>query len=96
MAGYVLSRKSAEDLRHIAEYTFQRYGPEQAQSYGMGLEDCLNLLADNPGMGRDYAHIRPGIRRFDHERHAIFYLARGKDVLIVRVLHQRQDARRWL
>jgi len=47
-------------------------------------------------MGRAYDHIRPGLRCFGHKSHSIYYVLRDRGILIVRVLHSRQDASRHL
>jgi len=39
-------------------------------------------------LGRSCDHIRPGLHRFEHEKHVVFYLLEQTGVRIVRVLHQ--------
>ncbi len=93
---YSLSKAVSADLRAIARYTVRTFGARQAKSYGKGIEDYLLAIGDSPGMGRAYDHIRPGLRCFGHKSHSIYYVLRDRGILIVRVLHSRQDASRHL
>jgi toxin ParE1/3/4 len=93
---YSLSEAAAEDLREIAQYTVRAFGVRQAKAYGDGLRGCFTAMVENPFIGRSYDRIRPGLRCFDHKSHAIYYILQDNGVLIVRVLHVRQDALRHL
>jgi len=44
----------------------------QADKYDAGIEKAVNLLAENPNLGRQCDAIKKGYRRFDYERHIIF------------------------
>lgn len=46
------------------------------------------MLAANPALGRPCAWIRPGLRRFEKERHVFFYRCEDKGILVSRILHQ--------
>lgn len=35
--------------------------------------------------------LRPGLRRFEHRSHAVFYMQNEDGILIVRILHARMD-----
>jgi toxin ParE1/3/4 len=52
-------------------------------------EDCCQLLADNPALGRPCDEIRPGLRRMEQGKHVVFYSKEQGGVLISRILHQR-------
>lgn len=80
----------------IADCSFDRFGVEQARRYRDGLLKTFEMLAIYPEMGRDYGHLRRGIRRFEHEGHSIFYQPAKSGVLIIRVLGQAQLASRHL
>jgi toxin ParE1/3/4 len=53
-------------------------------------------MADNPHMARERAGFSPAVRLHPHQAHLIVYVAQGEDILIVRVLHGRQDWERHL
>lgn len=96
MAAYRLSSKAAADLDGIYEYTILNVGLEQARIYLSGLHERFQALADNPKLGRTATELSPGLRRFVHESHVVFYMAKDNGVRIVRVLHQSMDAERHI
>lgn len=94
--GYRLSSMARLDLFDIVDYTLATWGEEQALRYLDGLEECFRLLAESPEIGRACEGVRPGYRRHEHQKHAIFYRADGEGVLIGRILHQRMLPNRRL
>jgi toxin ParE1/3/4 len=88
---YKLSNLAAEDFAAIYEYTLLNFGAIQADAYTDQLESTLNLLSANPLMGYEYPAIASGVRRHDHQRHAIFYRERPQDIFIIRILHQQME-----
>lgn len=93
---YKLSKAAANDLRAIARYSVQNFGTAKAKSYGDSFKTCFDTITDNPHIGRAYEHIRPGLRRHNHKSHAVFYMLQDQGILIVRVLHESQDAPKHL
>ena len=96
MAEYRLSEAADADLLQIAYYTTGQFGPRQAMIYGEGFEQCFELIADNPKVGLAKDGIRLGLRCLNHKSHAIFYIETDQGILIVRILHDRQDPARHL
>jgi toxin ParE1/3/4 len=88
---YKLSNKAANDFGGIYEYTYLNFGEVQAEIYTDEMDNCLNALADAPLIGRDCHYLKQGIRRYDHQHHAIFYRVRDCDIFIVRILHQQMN-----
>lgn len=88
---YKLSRLAAEDFRAIYEYTLLNFGTHQADAYTDDLDNALRLLAGAPLMGHECQAIADGVRRHDHQRHAIFYRQRASDIFIIRILHQQME-----
>lgn len=78
----------------IADYGIETFGIEQARRYRAGVEACFQMLADHPNLGRNVEHLAPGLRRFEHQSHIVFYLPNDQGVFIVRVLHQKADYER--
>ena len=89
MPEYSLARLAESDLKSIVRYTMKTWGKAQTKRYSQGLRDCFLLLANNPALGRNCESIRRGLRRFEHGKHVVFYIAQPDEVLIVRVLHQQ-------
>jgi len=88
---YKLSGLAAEDFAAIYEYTLLNFGVAKADEYTGALDSSLQLLSDEPLMGRECPEIAVGIRRHDHQKHVIFYLPREQDILVVRLLHQQME-----
>jgi toxin ParE1/3/4 len=88
MAAARFSGSAKVDLLDIGAYTLRTWGEVQAARYLDGLERCAKMLARNPGLGRACDWIRPGLHRFEHERHVVFYRQVKGGIFIVRVLHQ--------
>jgi len=72
----------------ISDYTQSKWGATQAIKYVDSLLDCFQLLANSPALGRACEDIRPGLRRFEHERHVVFYRKHARGIRISRVLHK--------
>lgn len=89
MPKYRLSRLAEADLLDIATYTLRTWGQDQANRYVDDLEVCCQKLVDNPELGRACDHVRPGLRRMEHGRHALFYRIEAKGILVSRILPQR-------
>ena len=92
---FSVSKPAQSDMRAIARYTFERWGAEQAVRYVQGLRTCFQTLAENPGMGRAYEAIGPGLHRHEQGWHVVFYRLRPDGIRVVRVLHQQIIPARW-
>ncbi|HEX9569590.1 MAG TPA: type II toxin-antitoxin system RelE/ParE family toxin [Rhodospirillales bacterium] len=88
MPGYRLSRRADRKLAAIYEYTFVHMGEAQADAYLLALESTFTLLAARPQLGRPFYEYR----RHEHGAHVIFYRLRRGGILIVDLLHRREDA----
>ena len=91
-----LSRKAADDLSAIADFTIAAFGTEQARKYRDQFQPCFDSLLANPQLGRSADELAPGLRRIRQQAHVVFYRADADAVLIVRVLHYRMDFDRHL
>ena len=92
MAEHRLTSRAEADLAGIADYTIETFGIEQARRYRDGFETCFENLAQNPRLGRSAERLTPGLRRFEHRSHVVFYVEDEDGVLIVRILHASMDA----
>ena len=73
----------------IGIYTLRTCGAAQVRLYLLKIDNCCQVLADNPGLGRLYGDIRPGLRRMEQGKHVIFYRDEPGGILVCRILHQR-------
>ena len=83
---YRLTRAAEDDLTELYAYSFQEYGEAQADAYFESLESSLNRLSENPQLGVTVESLRPGYRRFTHQRHSIYYQISKSGIIVVRVL----------
>jgi plasmid stabilization system protein ParE len=60
-----IQRALNKSLFNIGLYTFRTWGAIQTAHYIRQLEDCRQLLADNPALGRPSDEIRPGLWRMN-------------------------------
>ncbi len=91
MGAYRLSEDADADLSGIFVYSVTTFGEAIAQDYFLGLHDALELIADNPMIGAGADYVRPGLRRFAHRRHVVFYRVLPTGVRVLRILHGTQD-----
>ena len=84
-----LTRLAELDLRSITRYTMRTWWTEQARQYAQGLLGSFQTTGKQPALGRRCESIHPGLRRFEHGKHVVFYLSQPGGMLIVSVLHQQ-------
>lgn len=91
-----LSRRAANDIAEIADYTIAEFGIEQARRYRDLLDACFTSLRERPRLGASAGEVAPGLRRIRQQAHVIFYRWNAEEILIVRVLHYSMDFGRHL
>lgn len=98
MGQYRLSRKAAEDLDRIWDYTVKEWSEEQAITYYRQIHQTVISLSSHTNIsGRPYEHIREGLLGYHVNRHIIFYRkATDGTILVSRILHEKMDFRRHL
>jgi toxin ParE1/3/4 len=79
-------RRAEEDLLTIAG-NIAKDNPSAAARWLDEIEDTLNLLAQQPGIGEAVDQIRPGLRRFSQGNYLLFYEPLPNGIGLVRVLH---------
>jgi toxin ParE1/3/4 len=96
MAEYRLSPAAEHDLENIWRYTRRQWSLQQADRYIDMLRAAFAELADAPMVASACDHIRPGYRRFQVERHIIYFRNAPYGIAVIRILHDRMDAPRHL
>lgn len=91
MPSYRLSRAAVDDLARIADYTIEAFGIDQAIAYRDGLIRTLTFLAEFPRAARERPELRLKSRVYPYESHLIFYRIDGRNILIQRIRHGRED-----
>ncbi len=91
MAKYRLTTCATSDIAKIAEFTIDAFGVIQARDYLDNLINTLQILSNNPKLGRAADELSNGLRRYEYKSHTIFYTHKRQEILIVRVLHQNMN-----
>ncbi|AZE99516.1 putative plasmid stabilization protein ParE [Pseudomonas orientalis] len=96
MAEYRLAPAAERDLEVIWAYTVQQWSVEQAHRYIDLLTTAFAALAQSPKTAQACDHIRAGYRCSRVERHMVYFRITEYGIAIIRVLHDRMDALRYL
>lgn len=91
-----LSRLADRDIDRLYRESIGRYGPRHADRYLTELHDAIRTLAELPESARERPELPGAVRIRRHEAHHIIYRVEADEVVIVRVLHGRQDITRHL
>jgi toxin ParE1/3/4 len=93
---FLLSPRSQIDLDEIWDYTVDRWGSDQAETYTRQLWKDISTVADRPTLGRECPEVRPGYRMYPSGSHVLFYRHTADGIDIVRILHERMDYERHI
>lgn len=85
------TRKADDDLIDLYLWGAARFGTARAEAYHAALADCFDLIGAFPRLGVERADFDPPVRIHRHAAHLVVYRVEVDHVLIVRVLHGRQD-----
>lgn len=88
---YRTTTEADRELIEIYVFGAERFGVQQSEQYLDGLFQTFDLLAENPYLARERRELNPPMRLHPYGAHMIVYAITGDDILIVRVLHGRQD-----
>jgi toxin ParE1/3/4 len=96
MPEYRLTPAAQRDLEGIWQYTRDQWGTEQAHRYADKLIAAFAELAETPKTAPACDHIRSGYRLRSVEHHVIYFRITAYGIAVVRILHTRMDAPRYL
>jgi toxin ParE1/3/4 len=92
----VLTPRAVRDLEDIWDYTADRWGLDQAESYLKGVYTALQSALTNPSLLRPCDDVREGYSKVAVGSHVAFVrIGRGR-LEVVRILHRRMDFPRHL
>jgi toxin ParE1/3/4 len=93
---FVLTPRAQDDLDEIWDYTVNRWGLDQAETYTRQLWKDIQTVADNASLGRECSEVRAGYRQYPSGSHVLFYRVLKDSIDVVRILHERMDYERHL
>ena len=86
-----LSDLAGQDLEDILQYTLETWGLAQMDTYAALLQSGLQLLQDNPGLGKPRDDWFPGCRCYRIEQHLVLYEMAEGALRVARIFHHRMD-----
>lgn len=94
--GYRLSPAADRDLVGIWRYTAKRWSVVQAESYQDDLAAAFEGLASGRKVGRPVEVRRSGYLKYAVDAHMIYFREAETEIIVVRILHSKQDPQRHL
>jgi len=91
---FVLKPRAQADLEEIWDYTVDRWGIDQAETYTRQLSKHVQAVADNPALGHECKEVRAGYRQYPSGFHVLFYRLTDGGIEVVRILHEPMDYKR--
>lgn len=92
MTRLVVRPSARRDLADIWFYTADRWGVEKADEYIRRIESDVGRALDFPRSGSPATGLPEGYRKIRSGSHRIIYRSEGSDLIVVRVIHEREDA----
>jgi len=91
-SSYTKSKRTDQDIKNITKQSIYDFDEQQTDKYLSGLEESLQLLANNPNLGLTYTSSNQTKIEYYYHRyvsHMIYYKQRERDIFIVRILHKK-------
>ena len=87
----IFSPEAELDILTALEYTEKRWSAEQADCYNAHINSGLQLIRENPYIGRARTDISVKHRSFPIEQHVAVYFIEGDTVYLSRLFHHSKD-----
>ena len=81
-------------VREVLQYSWRTWNDRQRAVYKASLDDAFRRIAGFSLLGRQRDDVRPGLRSLGVEQHVILYRVDDEEVVVLRVVHARQDISR--
>jgi toxin ParE1/3/4 len=91
MPNYKLTEAAKKDLRGIITYTQKTWGKDQEKAYREVMRAALGVIAKNPEIGLKREELAEGLRSFPVGHHIVYYVQRGDNIEVARILHPAMD-----
>lgn len=93
MRQLAFTRLARADLAEIASYTRRTWGEARKDGYMSALMERMQRLRIRPLASSSRAEVALGMRAARAGRHVIFFVPDDELVFVVRVLHERANAK---
>jgi toxin ParE1/3/4 len=91
MKSYVLRPAARAKLASIWRYTAEQWGTEQADKYVGDIVRQIERITEFPEMGSGAEGLDDHYRKVRSGYHRVFYRTEGSEIIVVRVLHAKED-----
>ena len=91
-AALALKPAARRDIEDILIYSAEQWGLEQRDTYRNEIARALEVLRENPRLGRQRDEIAAGLRSLRVRQHVIYYRTSTERVIVIRVMHGMMDA----
>jgi len=88
---YRLRPEALADLEEVWLYTAREWGIDQADRYVASVIARIEAIAERPNSGSPISETLMGYRKVRSGHHLAIYRATKDEVIVVRVLHERED-----
>jgi toxin ParE1/3/4 len=82
--------RAKDDIRASWRYLAERNEPA-ADRWIDRIDDALRLISEHPEIGRARPELGDGLSSFPVENYVLFLKIKPNSILVVRVVHGRQD-----
>ena len=86
--------RARRDIRSLLRYSLETCGAKSRDEYARALDEATLHLVDYPEMGYARPDLFTGARALTVEHHIVYYRVESGTIRIVRVLHEKSDAKR--
>lgn len=93
MTSVILRPAARRDIAGIWEWTADRWDIDQADAYVTELRAVVGAIPDAIARHSARDDLYPGLRQARAGAHLIYFLTENQAIEVVRILHERQDAR---
>ena len=95
-AALALKPEARRDIEDILIYSAEQWGLEQRDAYRDEIVQALEVLRENPRLGRPRDEIAASLRSLRVRQHVIYYRVSAEKLIVVRVMHGMMDAAQHL
>jgi toxin ParE1/3/4 len=92
MTSIAFAPGARNDLIDIWSYTFDHWGIAQADAYTADIHAALHAAADQSPKAQSINMVRAGYWRIRAGSHICYFTKADKDIIVMRILHERMDA----
>jgi toxin ParE1/3/4 len=83
-----LTQDAKLDLINIRRYTVQQWGIEQSRKYITKLRKTIQLLSENPLLGKPRPEVGDDVASFPYASHVIYYIMNRQQLVVFGILHK--------